>query len=112
MAGYLAIVLAWAAAVFIGSSVGSYTMGAGSPFWLAGNFPWVVESMAAGWVYGLYCTLPALALSLFLVWILGRAFAAGRESRSSFVVVVSFVVIVALVGGSLTGWFAVVTWYH
>ncbi len=112
VAGYLAIIVAWAAAVFIGSSVGSYTMGAGSPFWLAGNFPWVLESIAAGWRYGFCCTLPALALGLFLVWILGRAFAAGRESRSSFIVVAGFSVIVALVGGFLTGWFAVVEWYH
>ena len=85
---------------------------AGSPFWLAKNFPWILESTAAGWRFGFCCTLPALALGLFLVWTLGRAYAARRESRSSFVGVVIFGVIVALVGGFLTAWFAVVEWYY
>jgi hypothetical protein len=110
--GSLAIVLAWIAAVFFGSSVGSYMMGAGSPFWLVGNLASILEGISRGSRYGFCCTLPVLAFGLFLLWIAGGGFILGQLRRSSFVAVIILGVIVALVGGCLTGWFGVVELYY
>jgi hypothetical protein len=112
VAGNLAIVLAWIAAVFFGSSVGSYMMGAGSPFWLVGNLASILEGISRGSRYGFCCTLPVLAFGLFFLWIAGRRFILGQLRRSSFVAVIILGVIVALVGGCLTGWFGVIEWYY
>ena len=108
VAGSLAIVLAWIAAVLFGSSVGSYMMGDGNPFWLAGNLAFILE----GSRYGFCCTLPVLAFGLFFLWIAGGAFILGKQSRSSFIASIILGVIIALVGGCLTGWFGVVEMYH
>jgi hypothetical protein len=113
VAGNLAVILAWAATVFLGSSAGSYMMVTGSPFWLAENLPQILKGISTGMRYGFCCTLPVLAFGLFVLWIAGsRAFMAGKQNRSSFIVVTILGVIIASGGGCITGWFGVVEWYY
>jgi hypothetical protein len=105
--GNLAIVFAWAAGVYVGSYLET-----GSFSWLPENLPRIVDAATTGMRYGFCCTLPVLAFGLFLLWIVGRRFIAGKQKRASFIVAIILGVIIASVGGCLFGWFAVVEWYY
>ena len=105
--GNLAIVLAWAAGVYVGTYLGT-----GSFSWLPENLPRIVDAAATGMRYGFCCTLPVLAFGLLLLWMVGRGFIAGKLRRTNLMAAMIAGAVIAAVGGCLFGWFAVIEWYH
>jgi hypothetical protein len=105
--GNLAIVLAWAAGVYVGTYLAT-----GSFSWLPENLLRIVDAAATGMRYGFCCTLPVLAFGLFLLWMVGKGFIAGKLRRTNLVVAMVVGAIVAAVGGCLFGGFAVLEWYY
>jgi hypothetical protein len=103
--GVLALVLAWAAGVFVGSYI------------LAGreSITRALPPGSAGMQYSFCCALPVLALSVWGLWSVARGFVAGKLNRSNVIGAIILGAIIASVGGcfaAILPVFALIIWYH